>query len=238
MFSESQFCCFVVPGGKGERRLPSGELRASERVRQCAPRNSETLKVGEWLADQTSLESRSDADHCDMLSVHSFGSRTPRSLCSSYTNQKYSGESGGERSGSCLHVMPPSNGLPLTTEVKGAQRLYKKTELLSVQFLHSALGQEPASTGCFVPEMSEMARRKHIALGSNSDESTLRPLMEGWTEEDQARFLAALRTIGSPLGRRTELGFHKWMVAVAAEVRCHTRASWPSSVYAMPAEWI
>ncbi len=91
----------------------------------------------------------------------------------------------------------------------------------------------PITAGSFVPEMSEVAHRSRFGFGGNSDEPDPLPgLMDGWTEEDHSRFLAALRAIGSPFGRRTELGFREWMTAVAEEVRRDCRSC--AAVHATP----
>ena len=80
----------------------------------------------------------------------------------------------------------------------------------------------------FIAEMVDQHKlgRNRCADNSDSDDESTTPpsppLIEGWTEDEQAIFLDALRTIGSPTGRRTSgPGFREWMAAVSGEV-CST----------------
>lgn len=227
MFSEPRCCCFLDTGGKVDCRPPSRLLTASKRIRRSTPQqDSETSNVE--TCDPATVASRSEVDRSDMT-VSFFGACTPRSLYSGHMNKIYSE---GDRYNSRLNMLPSLDGLPLSTEVKGLSIevkesgvLCKKAESLSDRNKPRYLGQNPDSASYFVPEMSELAHRRRVGL---EDEPDSRPqLMEGWTDDDQVRFLAALRAIGSPLGRHTELGFREWMVAVATKVRSRTVLSCP-----------
>jgi hypothetical protein len=215
MFSKSRFCCFLDVGEKDKCSPLPSDLKASTQNRHGTYQGFEALHAGECLANQTSLVGPSEVKNTDTLYSYSFRPRTDRSLCYNHTRENNSEET--ERYDSCLNAMPPHNGLLST----------KKVASLSRQNSPRPLGLNPASAGSFVPEMLEVAHRGRLDSSGNRDEPDPRPPpmdlrpppMEGWTEEDRSRFLVTLRSIGSPSGRRTGLGFHEWMAAVAEEVQ-------------------
>jgi hypothetical protein len=211
MLAESCFCCFVNAGGNDESNPQMRVLKASTRTQRLTPQKFEMVNLRECFGNQPTLVSRSEFEHRDMLSVHNYGSSTPRSLWSSHTSQHQTDESRGERSNSRLNVTPPHDGIAFIAEMNVPHLRSNKYDYHSRE--NSPRPLVGSSAGSFVPEMSEAAQRRRNDFGGGGEARP--PPMEGWTEDDQRRFLTALR---STSGRRTGLGFHEWMKTVAAEV--------------------
>lgn len=205
--SDPRLCCFLNAGGKNGS-ISSGILTTRTRTRCGSSPNFDIIGAGKCFADQSSL-SRVENKNSESYHIHSL---EPRQMFAYQTQES--------REDSRQNATLPSD--VYIPEMEGPSLQSKKIE--SATHSPRSVGGSPgSSSGFFVPEKTEFVHAQRIGFSAAGDDA--HQPMEGWTEEDQRRFLAALRMIGAPTGRRTGLGFREWMAVVSTEVPSRACAS-------------